>query len=69
MRCENNRCFQENPPDARVCSRCGCLLAGFILARRYRIEALVGIGGMGAVYRATDLQIERELALKAMLPR
>jgi tetratricopeptide (TPR) repeat protein len=39
-----------------------------VLSRRYRIEALVGIGGMGAVYRALDLQLERELALKALLP-
>jgi serine/threonine protein kinase len=40
-----------------------------VLANRYRIDALLGIGGMGAVYRASDLQLERELALKALLPR
>lgn len=69
MRCVNERCQYENEPGTRVCARCGCLLPGIVLANRYRIDALLGIGGMGAVYRASDLQLERELALKALLPR
>ena len=69
MRCENERCQQENQPGARVCVRCGCLLPGMVLSNRYRIDGLLGIGGMGAVYRAFDLQLERELALKALLSR
>ncbi len=69
MRCVNERCQYENEAGARVCARCGCLLPGTLLVNRYRIDALVGIGGMGAVYRAFDLQLERELALKALLPR
>jgi hypothetical protein len=34
----------------------------------YRVEALIGRGGMGVVYRATDLSLERPVALKLIAP-
>ena len=36
---------------------------------RYRIEALLGEGGMGAVYKAHDWLKKREAAVKCLLQK
>ena len=42
------------------------LLKGRELAGRYRIEEVIGRGGMGAVYRGTDLRLGRPIAVKVI---
>jgi serine/threonine-protein kinase len=42
----------------------GRFLPGTLVAGRYRVIAMLGKGGMGEVYRADDLSLEQQVALK-----
>ena len=45
------------------------LPSGQVLQNRYRIVALLGQGGMGAVYRAWDMRLKKPVALKENAPQ
>ncbi|MGH7538359.1 MAG: protein kinase domain-containing protein [Gemmatimonadales bacterium] len=46
----------------------GNLRSGERFAQRYEIVTAVGRGGMGTVYRARDLELEEEIAIKTLRP-
>jgi len=46
----------------------GNLRSGDTFAQRYEIIAVMGRGGMGTVYRAKDLELEEEVAIKTLRP-
>src|SRR5437764_8217411 len=65
-RCQNPRCRTDYPPGTYRCTNpfCQCLLPEAFVAGRYRIQTLLGIVGMGSVYRASDTFEMQQVALK-----
>lgn len=52
----------SSPPDMRF-------IPGEVLAGKYRIERVLGQGGMGVVLAVQHVQLEQRMALKLMLPQ
>ncbi len=67
--CPNPACGRDNPHSETVCPHCSAdqrqlLGRGFLLKGRYRIDKVLGCGGFGAVYLATDLPTGQQMAVK-----
>src|SRR5688572_15050693 len=44
------------------------IAVGDVLAGKYRVDRVLGVGGMGVVVAATHLDLEESRAIKFMLP-
>lgn len=73
VHCES--CKAEIHDGAEFCPKCGVKqvrpveepdFLGQIFAGKYRVEALIGEGGMGRVYRASHLSLDKQVVLKVL---
>jgi serine/threonine protein kinase len=50
------------------CPKCGFAIMMPMTLRQFELRSFIASGGMGTVYRAFDMVLEREVALKVMKP-
>ncbi|WP_224362321.1 serine/threonine protein kinase [Hyalangium versicolor] len=60
-------CGSTDGPD-HLCAGASLALLGQVLDGRYKIESVLGQGGMGMVFRATQTSVQRPVAVKTLNP-
>ena len=61
---ENKELKKEKATVQPIYSNPSELPNGFMLDGKYRLDGRIGLGGFGVVYRATHLQLQRQVAVK-----
>lgn len=56
----------DEKPDAASLAEAAGTWVGRVIAQRYRVESLIGVGGMGAVFRVKHLVLGKTFALKVL---
>ena len=74
-------CNAQISDGARFCPACGSTvpvmnqgededpLLGKVIARNFRVESLLGTGGMGRVYKARQISLDKAIVLKVLHPQ
>ena len=61
-------CGFEHPEQVVVCPSTQQIIGAAVVGGRYRLDRLIAVGGIGAVYDARALHIDRRVAVKRLLP-
>ena len=70
------QCQTPHPDHVRICPNDGTVLTpaatdaniGLTLDGKYRLDSIIGRGGMGSIYKATHLMLDKTVAVKLINP-